>query len=470
MNWTTLRASRRASLELLEKMGITVTAQARTELSEAAVINHVDAQTALSRGIMAQQRGSEAGALNYYYQAAAFDPSLLEAAGRVSVLAANISSGHIGEDARNDVRWRRDWMARLDEANRFFADYIANSSPSCEIVYSTKMETGKVDYSTETMPFTFPVRLFTTRSYFTALEKSVQAVTNGLAATKRNEDWRLSWPGNFAGSRTVAYDVDFDLVNSGGAVIGSRRVRLDFRWSISGGNRIEVSWPSPGTQQVTINAKVDGITDKLTIQVRAVNGKDPQSANVRISATNEVPPPDNAYQFDRFTGELFGAADNVRNIPASIWGAPVTSIGDNVEIKLLPNVDNLDVIPKWGVVIDRSFLDNGRIGKRKLVVTRIPSVKRIGSRAIMLSSGVLFKPFGKNWKTAMGSISGSSVTTIIIDAGISLERDSFYWADNRYIDIGFTDFYNGNGKKAGIYTLTPPGTFGYQYKWRYSPQ
>jgi hypothetical protein len=110
---------------------------------------------------------------------------------------------------------------------------------------------------------------------------------------------------------------------------------LDFGWGISGGNRIEVSRPSPGTQWVNITADANGITNRLTIKVRAVNGKDPQAANVRINAINETPPADNAYQFDFFTGELFGIGSNVTNIPVTIWGAPITSINASAFKKLV---------------------------------------------------------------------------------------------------------------------------------------
>ncbi|MDR0877132.1 MAG: hypothetical protein LBN21_03695 [Treponema sp.] len=427
---------RQASLDLLGKMGVTPTEKAQAELAGAAAANHVNAQTTLAKGITAQQRGGEVEALTYYYQAAAYDPSLLEAASRVSVLAANISSGNIGDDARNDVRWRRDWIARLDEANKFFANYIASNQPICEIVYSTNMETGKVDYSSETMPFTFPVRLFTGRAYFASLEKSIQAVTDGLAATKRNDEWRLNWPGNLAGSRSVNYDIDFDLANDAGKAIGTQRIRLGFQWYISGGEKIEVTRPIPGTEKVTINAKVDGITDTLTIKVRAVNGRAPSAANVRISMTNEAPPPDNAYGFDLIAEELYAAPiPNYSVIPASIWGAPVTSIGDDCE--LIPRYNKTRMI--WSGIW---FND------RKFVV--IPdSVKRIGKNAIIMD--------GTN--------------SISIGADVLLHENAFYRNlrdDNGKIfkSYYFASTYNENGKKAGTYLTS---VYFYSDKWKYEP-
>jgi hypothetical protein len=429
------------SADLLAKMGVNLTAQGKAALL-AVTGNTAEAQTALAKGITAQRQGGEVASLTYYYQAVAYDPSLLEAASRVSVLATNISSGRIGEDARNDVRWRRDWMARLDEANKFFAEYIAQNQPPCEIVYSTNMGRGKVDYSTETMPFTFPVRLFTAWAYFIALEKSVQAVTDGLAATGRNGDWRLNWPGNFAGSRTFGYDVDFDLVNSAGVVIGTRRIRLDFYWNISGGNKVEVSRPSPGTQQVAINAKVDGITDTLTIKVRAVNGKDPQVVNVSITATNETPPSDNVYHFDRFTGELLGATSNIQSIPAAIWGAPVTSIvnrafenkGLTGKISIPISVTNIGANAfannqLTGVDISNSVTSIGVNAFANNQITRInipKSVTSIGDN--VFSGNKLTNVTIPEGVTSIGdsAFSGNKLTNVTIPEGVTSIGDSAF--------------------------------------------
>ncbi|GHT73673.1 hypothetical protein FACS1894124_2410 [Spirochaetia bacterium] len=443
-----------ASADLLAQMGVDLTTQGKKALLG---INDgaVQGQISMAKGTTALRRGGEAEALFYYNMANAYDPSLQEAAGRVSVLQANISSGNIGEDARNDVRWRRDWAARLNEANKFFADYIANNLPPCELIYSTNMEAGKIDYSSETMPFTFPVRLFTDNAYFASLEKAVQTVTDGLAATKRNSDWGLIWPGDFARYRTfpVTYDVDFDLVNSANAVTGTRVVRLGFSWGISGGDKIEISRPSPGTEQVTITAKVDDITDTLVIKVRAVNGKDPAAANVRISPINETPPPDNAYGIDRVTGELYYADAN-GVIPASIWGVPVTSIRSDSKLDL----GGKAVIPD--------------------------SVKRIGRYAINMH------PLRRNGIVTMKKDRDPVLFSFTIGADVSLERESFYtnvtpWNPNNPETsdyqltpsehlYGFTEFYNRNGKKAGTYSYTfgNRGSFIFlklSYEWSYRP-
>jgi hypothetical protein len=58
-----LSGVRRASLDLLKKMGVEPTELTRTELAGAASANQVNAQTALAQGITAQRQGSEVAAM-----------------------------------------------------------------------------------------------------------------------------------------------------------------------------------------------------------------------------------------------------------------------------------------------------------------------------------------------------------------------------------------------------------------------
>jgi hypothetical protein len=135
-----LAGIRRASLDLLEKMGITPTARTRTELAGAAATNHVRAQTSLAQGISVQRQGTVVEALTYYKRAASFDTSLLEAASRSSAIFAVINASNIGEIVRSDIQKRNEWLKTLDEASEFF-----KKNPPFEIVYNPKLSAGKTD-------------------------------------------------------------------------------------------------------------------------------------------------------------------------------------------------------------------------------------------------------------------------------------------------------------------------------------
>ena len=130
-----LTGIRRASLDLLEKMGVTPTARTREALSKGAAVNHVSAQTALAQGITAQRQGAEVAALSYFFQASAFDPSLLEAANRSSTVNANITGSNIGNYARNDIQRRREWVQRLTETERYFDTFNRTQSILYPVLY-----------------------------------------------------------------------------------------------------------------------------------------------------------------------------------------------------------------------------------------------------------------------------------------------------------------------------------------------
>jgi hypothetical protein len=73
---------RLAAFELLQKMGVTLTAEARERLIGAADERYINSRNTYAQGVAAQRQGSEVAALSYYLQAAAFDPSMREAVDR----------------------------------------------------------------------------------------------------------------------------------------------------------------------------------------------------------------------------------------------------------------------------------------------------------------------------------------------------------------------------------------------------
>jgi hypothetical protein len=114
-----LSAVKAASADLLKQLGVELTAAGQEELLKPLPVHQIQGQTALAHGITAQRQGTEVTALSYFYQAAALDPTLLEATNRQKVITANITSGNIGADARNDILWRKNWIAKLTEFEEF---------------------------------------------------------------------------------------------------------------------------------------------------------------------------------------------------------------------------------------------------------------------------------------------------------------------------------------------------------------
>ena len=111
--------AKKASADLLSQLGVSLTDAGKAALGSVDAAS-VRAETSLSKGIVAQRSGTVVEALSYYYEAAKFDPSLAEAASRSSVLSADITSGNIGQNVRNDIQARAAWVKTLEEAAAFF--------------------------------------------------------------------------------------------------------------------------------------------------------------------------------------------------------------------------------------------------------------------------------------------------------------------------------------------------------------
>jgi len=355
-----LTGVRRASLELLQKVGVTLTEKARQELAGAADANQVMAQTALARGVTAQRAGTEVAALSYYFQAASFDPALKEAVKRSSVTAANIKSGNIGADIRNDILWRKNWMARLKEtgeANQEMITMIMDNAtdPPFTLIYLTDIKTGNVDYKTETADLSITITLNAREKWFNAMKKTLDAagqatltVLDGLNATNRRNDWGLAgWPlsgGNggiddeieklkaelegrhyqtvpFPLTSRKEYDVTviFELVNQLGRVIGSQTVKLNPAFSINpdAKGRFTIMIGGVGVSTVIFEGvKADDISDNLAIRVASVNEISPPQARLVIVAKTTV-----VEKSPLFTDNRDGKRYNTVRISGKTWMA-----------------------------------------------------------------------------------------------------------------------------------------------------
>ena len=276
-----LTGVRRASLELLRKMGVSLSAKAKEELAGAASENRVNAQTALAKGVTAYREKSEVAALSYYFQAAAFDPSLMEAVNRSSVLAANISSGNIGEDVRNDIAWRKAWVERLTEAERFFDSFNIPYT----LYYSDNIKQGEIDYKTESVDMYIETYLVADDSWVYPIERALQAVYDGLAATKRREAWQLSlWPRRgitnlnaFGGYEAAKFSVVFELLNNKNKVIGKQTLKTGGVWGFEEEDRVKFNISAGNTLSFP-NVNANDISDKMTVRAASVNGADAVAA------------------------------------------------------------------------------------------------------------------------------------------------------------------------------------------------
>jgi len=325
-------AIRRASRELLEQLGVELTATAKNELDGAGSSREIRAQTNLAQGIVAQQRGTVVEAMAYYYDAVALDPQLSEANNRLSTLSSNISSGNIGENVRNDIQRRNEWMKVLTEAEDYFERH-----PPFEIVYSNSLSQGRIDYDRETVELISSIELRPSNNSF----KIFKDILVGLEATGKRKEWGLElWPvsssvifslqnyeDSFYNGITVVKEMDvaIALVNENGKVISKKSIKLRSKIWFARSNkspreghyyandrytgaryRIDTTKlvvtedeerdnpPAWGNQlnstkrQIEFTVNANDITDRLTIRIDSVNGVDVAKNPNYIRITDSV--------------------------------------------------------------------------------------------------------------------------------------------------------------------------------------
>ena len=177
---------RRASLELLAQMGVALTDAARNELSGAASADRVNAQTSLAQGIVAQRQGNTIETMARFNEAASFDSSLAEAAARANAMSSTVRTGRIGDDIRNDIAWRREWIQLYEDASAWFR---ANPPVFADYFYSPDLTQGPVNYQNETVTFRW-VHGCRQRD-LAPYRKMLEDLAAGLSATGRAKDWGL---------------------------------------------------------------------------------------------------------------------------------------------------------------------------------------------------------------------------------------------------------------------------------------
>ena len=363
---------RRASYGLLTQIGVNLTAGARQQLAGAVSQQSINAQIYLAQGIVAQRGGTVIEALSRYLQAATQDPTLTEAVSRLNVLSANISSGNIREDVRNEIRWRDEWIAVLNETNALFERWTRESPPPFTLTYSTDIRQGDINFANRTVSLSgITLNLHAEHSWFGPINQILETVFNGLHATGRAEAWGLYWPFTNRHLHSFiplfrpvfqVYEVTVEVINDEGARIGRRSIRITYSWavhrkesfhprhiiegfeifptstSISGHRRPFESGRFVRWDIVIPNVNPDRITDRLSVRISSINGMPAEQFAAQRGISIMTQDEFETYGRFRFAGgeiQGFARQPQIRqghalvslNIPDAIWGTPVTSIG-----------------------------------------------------------------------------------------------------------------------------------------------
>jgi hypothetical protein len=172
---------------LLEQMGVTLTVAGKSAL-HIRNTNSIGAETALAKGIIAQKGGNVGQSLSYYYNAVAFEPSLAEVRGRLSIVSNNVSTGNIGENARNLIAYRNAWKKTLDECDVFLEEHFP-----FEIIYDSKIsQSSGINYYRESVDLKIEIQVKPTELF-----NMIQDVQRGLNKTGKKDEWGFgTWPFN----------------------------------------------------------------------------------------------------------------------------------------------------------------------------------------------------------------------------------------------------------------------------------
>ena len=241
-----LTGIRRASLDLLQKMGVELTERTKTELTRPASANRVSAQTAMAQGLTAERAGTESAALGYYFQAAALDPTLLEAASRMSVVSASISGGNVGQAVRSRLQIHDEWREIVTAANSFYSSHLPY-----EFIYSD-VKDGRIDYETRTIELSVEISLLPTDAW-----KVVNNLRQGLRTAQGSEQWNFSLSG--IGPQQIVVAVE--IINAKNAVLST--ASHTFR-NLSETERMN-------DILVFRNVRADDIIDGAAVRITSVN-------------------------------------------------------------------------------------------------------------------------------------------------------------------------------------------------------
>jgi hypothetical protein len=270
-----------AAAALLERMGVTLTDAGKAWLS-AGDAGTAAAESALAKGIAAQNQGSTVEALSWFYRAAAADPASVEAENRLNALSGQVvSSGGFGSAVRNDIQQRRAWLGMMKECAAFYREHMP-----FDIVYDPVLrQEGNTDYVNGTADFAFSAALHPAESVF----KVLNDLLRGLENTGRRAKWGFAgWPllqvnppdpaaTVFGGARTFSFNIEAALLNEEGREIGRQNFSLtsgDLSFT-AGAAQI----PMPASDSRTVNFRRVSIknlsgTGTITLKILKVNGID----------------------------------------------------------------------------------------------------------------------------------------------------------------------------------------------------
>jgi hypothetical protein len=162
----------KATVSLLEQMGIALTDSAKQALGSSQDDIVIAAQSALAKGITAERIGAKVEALSYYYQAASFDSVSREIGERLSNASMSVFTGDLQGNLQNEIQQKNEWLQVLNDCAQAYNDVIP-----FELVMRP-LEIGDIDIINEKQNLLVPVRLVPVPSALSLLDRVLQELVN----------------------------------------------------------------------------------------------------------------------------------------------------------------------------------------------------------------------------------------------------------------------------------------------------
>ena len=291
-------------LDITKKLGINL-----SDAGIAAAKNpgrgEIQAAINLARGNTAEKNDNTIEMLTYLYNAAAYDPGLLEAAERFDVFTGMLKAGDAGLSVKSDLENREKWKKILDEFDSFYHKH----PPFILSYFPYPQQKGHTDYDNRTAVLEFTVS-FQEDISFAAMQKVFAAVATGLKKTGNQELWGfITRPYRSPLFRTFrTYKVNAELVNNRDEVTAQTTFTVKSRMV-----HRRNSLYADTTQKIKQSFKPIHIDDELTenmiVRIVSIDGieteKSMEEGYVKIIPIEELPKNKARSMFVLLTRDVF---------------------------------------------------------------------------------------------------------------------------------------------------------------------
>ena len=275
-------------LSILQQLNVTLTDEGISSVRNPSA-DEVQAALNLARGNMAERRGNPIEMLTYLYNAAAYNPGMLEAGNRFDVLSQMLAAGDTGQAIGGDLQTREQWKEILDEFDRFY-----NKHPPFTLTYNPlPSQRGHTDYDNRTAMMQFEASFHEDVS-FNAMQEVFTTLTTGLRSTGNQTLWGFATRPYrsplFSAFRY--YSIKAELVNVRDEVVATETFRVRSRIFL-----LRDKLYADTTQKLSISFKPirigDELTENMVVRITSIDDieteKAMQDGYVKIVPSSEIP-------------------------------------------------------------------------------------------------------------------------------------------------------------------------------------